>query len=150
MRALCHRTHERQLICLFSSNAPCAHIGPCTVDTQCACSLNGAYCTRSCRCATTCAWCSRIFSEPNADRSSQVLDGGRAAAARASSRRATKDTGKPMHALRRLALARRRGGSATPTFAPHAASPAGTCSSSNAVPRYAVASPSLVIVALSL
>ncbi|KAM5545791.1 hypothetical protein V8D89_000829 [Ganoderma adspersum] len=39
----------------FVPNAPCAHAGPCTLDTQCACSVNGTYCTRSCRCATTCA-----------------------------------------------------------------------------------------------
>ncbi|KAI1793730.1 SET domain-containing protein [Ganoderma leucocontextum] len=40
---------------VFVPNAPCSHIGPCTVDTQCACTINGTHCTRSCRCATTCA-----------------------------------------------------------------------------------------------
>ncbi|PIL34576.1 transcription factor [Ganoderma sinense ZZ0214-1] len=38
----------------FVPNAPCAHAGPCTVNTQCACSINSAHCTRSCRCGTTC------------------------------------------------------------------------------------------------
>ncbi|TBU37894.1 SET domain-containing protein [Dichomitus squalens] len=39
----------------FVPNAPCAHTGPCSPDTGCACSLNNAHCASACRCAKTCA-----------------------------------------------------------------------------------------------
>ena len=67
----------------FHRNAPCVHAGPCTLDIQCACGINSAHCTGSCRCATTCAACCRILDDPFNDSDSllQASDGGKAATA---------------------------------------------------------------------
>ncbi|KZT66622.1 SET domain-containing protein [Daedalea quercina L-15889] len=38
----------------FAPNDPCDHAGPCTAQTNCACFLNKAHCTRNCRCPLEC------------------------------------------------------------------------------------------------